>query len=359
MRVCLVGGIFGAPAEYRRKVLTTPELVLRAGLAARGHQVEGRSHYGPFAYDGFDVVHVHHLSYAALVCASDRLTVPFVFTPHAGVALSPARHAAMSYVARRADVVVALSQTEVAWQREHFGVREDRQHVIPNGVDQKTFRYVPPALPGRGPWRLLYVGQLIPEKGVHDLLEALAALPASVPVELDLVYHVADEEFALQARVRELGLTRVRFQGAKTPQELSALYAACHALVLPSYAEALPSVISEALLTGRPVVATRVGACEEQVADFGRTVAAGSVAALTEAIGAVLEGYESLARRAEDVSRSASRRFSVDAMLERHEALYRELLARSIPISRRRRRTLVGLAGRQLARLARARRQSR
>ena len=76
---------------------------------------------------------------------------------------------------------------------------------------------------------------------------------------LSLVYHVSDEERRLRALARQLGLD-VRFLGVKRPEELRDIYAAHHALVLPSRAESLPSVVTEALMVGRPVIATCVGA---------------------------------------------------------------------------------------------------
>ena len=91
-----------------------------------------------------------------------------------------------------------------------------------------------------------------------------------------------------------------------SPVQLAKLYARSHLLVLPSTGEALPSVISEALLVGRPVVATDVGAVKEQVGSYGRIVAPGDSSALAAAIGDVLDNYEHFATQSKTASNEAN-----------------------------------------------------
>jgi hypothetical protein len=104
--------------------------------------------------------------------------------------------------------------------------------------------------------------------------------------------------------------------------------------VLPSISgEALPSVISEALMSGRPVVGTDVGAVAEQVGAFGRVVAPGDHEALAGALAEVIGGYESYASASAAASRDAVERYSIDAMVDTHERMYTDLLGRP-PVSR-------------------------
>jgi glycosyltransferase involved in cell wall biosynthesis len=141
--------------------------------------------------------------------------------------------------------------------------------VIPNGIDETVFGYVPPRADRGEPWRLLYVGQLIPVKGLDYLVDALAILQRRCSVGLDLVYQVDTRLPALKARVDALRISGVRFLGNRSPSELAEIYAACDLLVLPSVSEALPSVISEAMLVGRPVVASDVGGIKDQIGRVG------------------------------------------------------------------------------------------
>jgi glycosyltransferase involved in cell wall biosynthesis len=135
------------------------------------------------------------------------------------------------------------------------------------------------------------------------------------------------EAQSLRELADELGLDRVRFLGALSPAELSELYAAAHLLVLPSlHGEALPSVISEAMFVGRPVVATDVAGVREQLAGFGMVVPPGDSGLLASGIRRVLDRYDDYARRAPEMSGNARQRFSIAAMVDGHERLYGSLI---------------------------------
>lgn len=327
MRILLVGGIFGKPAEYRRAVTQTPETVLAEGLRTRGHTVVEHGHAPPFDLHGYDVVHVHHLAVGAVAAAAAQPPVRLAFTGHSFRDASRHRRVAMHYVLRRADAVVALSGAEACVQQGRLRGVAARQNVIPNGVNAEIFHFAPARMPDAGePWRLLFVGQLVRLKGVEFLLRALALLDSEIAVELDLVYQVDTDEAPLIRETKELELENVRFLGARSPTELAQLYAACHVLVLPSTREALPSVISEAMLVGRPVVGTSVGAVREQVGDFGEVVVPRDSVALAAAIVRVLDGYAGYTRVARSMSDQAMRRYSIEAMVAAHESMYERLL---------------------------------
>jgi glycosyltransferase involved in cell wall biosynthesis len=325
MRICLIGGIFGKPASYRQVVTSAPETVLAAGLRERGHHVTTVGQRGPPPdLTGFEIVHAHHLAAGTVQAAAHRMATSFVFTSHWFEQVSLTRRLAQRYVLARADASVVLSRTEADWQRRCFPGVAAKQHIIPNGVDAATFCYVPPPSPPRRgvPWRLLFVGQLSRFKGVHYLLEALSSLQSEFPVVLQMAYHVDTEKAALEAQAAAWGLTGLRFLGPQSPQQLARLYADSHLLVLPSTGEAMPLVISEALLVGRPVVGTDVGAVKEQVADFGRVVAPHDSSALANAIREVCLSYASFATRAGEASGEARAHYSIESMVEAHERLY-------------------------------------
>lgn len=107
-------------------------------------------------------------------------------------------------------------------------------------------------------FRLLFVGNLIERKRVHLILEALADLPAHT--ELDVV---GDGELreALEAQARGLAPGRVTFHGARPMPEIEGFMAAADCLVLPSAHDGWGAVVSEAMITGTPVVCSdRCGA---------------------------------------------------------------------------------------------------
>lgn len=323
MHILLVGGIYGKSAVYRDAIGPTPETVLEAGLRRRGHEITLRGHHGPFDVARADVVHVHHLSYGALAAADGAR--PYVFTAHRFGAMTKPRRAALRFAVARADASVVLSEPERRWQLAQAPGGTPRP-VIPNGVDPRVFAYRPPPPLGRT-LQLLYVGQLIPLKGLDHLMHALAVVAREGAVRLRLVYQVDDEERRLRALAADLGL-EVEFLGPRRSEQLADLYAESHALVLPSIAEALPSVVTEAIFVGRPVVASDVGAIADQVGDFGRVVHARSVPALAEGLRELRAGYDGFAARSSRASAAAVARYSVDAMVDAHERLYRSLLER-------------------------------
>ncbi|HEX8390993.1 MAG TPA: glycosyltransferase, partial [Longimicrobium sp.] len=111
----------------------------------------------------------------------------------------------------------------------------------------------------------LFVGQLIPRKGVDTLLRAAAHAPGATVV----VAGNGPEGERLRALAAELGVAdRVRFAGFVQPAELPGLFAAADAFVLPAHSEGWGVVVPEAMAAGLPVLATdRVNAAADLVAD--------------------------------------------------------------------------------------------
>lgn len=329
--ICLIGGIYGYNRKYRSRVTMTPETILESGFRERGHRVVTRGHNDRIDLRDVDVVHVHHCGVGGIRVASSNSRAALVFTSHdgpamAGLPVPVAFRAAARFIMSRADAVVALSQAEAKFQADTLPLAGAIHRVIPNGIDAENYQYSRHESVGKGrAWRLLFVGQLIELKGVDQLLQALALLPQNVA--LQLVFHVDMLRDRFEQLSRQLGLqNRVRFLGSKSPAELRILYQQSDVLVLPSFAEALPSVVTEAMLCGTPVVATDVGGIRDQLGGYGIVVPPRQPEELAAAIGHVLEHYDEFAEEGESMSQYARRRFSVDTMVENHLELYRSLL---------------------------------
>jgi glycosyltransferase involved in cell wall biosynthesis len=335
MRIALVGGIYGKDESFRRSLQVTPETILEHGLRAKGQVVATFSHYAAIDASQFDVVHVHHLSYGAAGIAADNTDAAFVYTCHDALPmeglLKRRRQIATRFVMSRADAVVALSKSEADFQQRNYPLAGALHPVIPNGIDPSNYIYARNNAAGKGrPWQLLYVGQLIALKSVDVLLRALPQVKQ--PVELDLVYHNSGVEILLRKLAVELGLNeRIRFLGPKTPRELAAIYHRADVFVLPSASEALPSVVTEAMLCGTPVIATDVGGVREQLHGYGVCVSPRRPDELATAITNMLDHYEQYAARSETAGAYAREQFSIDDMVERHLELYANLLDRKGP----------------------------
>ena len=125
-------------------------------------------------------------------------------------------------------------------------------YVVYPGVDTELFK---PALKKQDHIkRILFVGRLTRSKGFPDLLKALDFLPE----EYRLVV-VGENE------VKKEG--RVEYVGTVAHHDLPGYYAMCDVFCLPSYQEATPLSILEAMACGCPIVATPVGGIPEIVAE--------------------------------------------------------------------------------------------
>jgi teichuronic acid biosynthesis glycosyltransferase TuaC len=162
-----------------------------------------------------------------------------------------------------------------------------RIRAIPNGCDATIFhpRSRADARAALGiaadAELVVYVGRLVPEKGLRELLDAMTALAPQRPnLQLALIGD-GPMRGELETRIAADPALRVRLPGAQGPQEVAQWMAASDLVTLPSYSEGHPNVLVEALACGRPVVSTPVGGIPEVVdADCGLLVPARDPAAL-------------------------------------------------------------------------------
>jgi glycosyltransferase involved in cell wall biosynthesis len=335
MKICLIGGIYEKGGARLAVVNYTTETILEPALRAAGNEVTTLSHYDDVDFSRFDVVHVHHLSYGAARLASDPSGTPFVFTAHDashmnGVSLGTLRRLAMRYVLSRADAIVSLCRAEAGFQSAAYPVAGALRVTIPNGIDPALFTPVPrsAAEPGNTrPWKLLFVGQLIQLKGVDLLLQALAGLTGR-RFELSLAYHTNRLENELKEMAATLGISgSVKFLGKQDARQLAELYRCSDLLILPSSTEVLPTVITEAMLSGLPFLATPVGGIPEQAGGFGYLLPQRTVQDLADGLTHVFDHYAGYVRKCEAMTAYARSTFSVDAMVDQHLRLYERLTA--------------------------------
>jgi len=270
-------------------------------------------------------VHVHHLGAGAVAVASAPVGVPLVFTNHSAPRTLRER-LALRFVLSRADAIVSLAHSHRLRPR----AGRQRHVVIPNGIDERLFYPVAGEPPPPPPWTLLYAGQLIALKRVDVLVAALRRLRTRYPLRLRIASHSGEASAELHRLVQECNVAdSVDFLGGLTQEALAYEYRNAHLFVLPSESEFLPSVVSEAMLSGTPIVATDVGAVRDQLGSFGKLVVPGDVDALCRAIAAVIDEYPSHALRAPAMREAAKSRFSIPAMVEAHEQLYQSLVGQT------------------------------
>jgi len=174
---------------------------------------------------------------------------------------SKRHHALASWLFRRADLLVANSQYTKSVLLSRYDVPEARVVVWSPGIDTDIFHPMPD-LP-RSASRVLFVGRLDSEKGVHVLIDAMHELREQ-GLALRIVGTGPVRE-ALEVKARDRGIV-IEFVGGLAPVDVAREMAQAPVLVVPSvYAEPLGLVALEGMASGSLVVASSTGGLVESV----------------------------------------------------------------------------------------------
>jgi glycosyltransferase involved in cell wall biosynthesis len=240
---------------------------------------------------------------------------------------SPRERRVYRLVLRAAHLVVVNSEAVAARLRAGTVVREERIVVVPNGVD--TARFHPAPRPADGEVVVGALGNLRPEKGLEDLVAAAALVGERCPRARFVIHGDGAGRAALQAQVARQGLGHVVRLAGATAQPAAALRA-LDVFALPSLSEASSNALLEAMATGLPVVATRVGGSSMIVADgiTGLLVPPREPAALAKALITLIEDRRLAARLGAAAAKTVRATHSLPAMLARVDELYARALGR-------------------------------
>jgi glycosyltransferase involved in cell wall biosynthesis len=281
-----------------------------------------------------DVVHCHEFVASVYGGIAARLVGrPHVFTMHGNQTMCDAwrRRAALRWVFRRSNAVVAVSQSTKAQLDRDLGIAPELIRVIRNGVPVRMGQ-------GDGIRRefgvredetlILAVGNLLERKGHIYLLRALQRLvEQGLPVPWRLAIaggRSGDERPKLDAFIAEHGLSD-RVDILSHRNDVPDLLAAADLFVMPSLWEGLPLSVLEAMLMGVAVIASETSGIPEAIANekHGLLVPPGDVERLSEALGRLLRDPELRAKLASGGRTRALAEFTIDAMADAYEALYR------------------------------------
>lgn len=117
---------------------------------------------------------------------------------------------------------------------------------------------------------ILFVGRLVPEKGVFDLLQAYSKLEPALRSEVGLVF--AGEGAAkpsLLQQANRLNPGSVHFPGFAQREDLAAIYALADILILPTHSDPWGLVVNEAMSCSLPVIVSSVAGCAADLVDDG------------------------------------------------------------------------------------------
>ena len=296
-----------------------------------------------FRHESYDLVHTHNPKVNALASVAARIAgVPRVVSTVHGLYSHEGQSPWVRGVwrtfeaasARLSDIVLCQSAEDVRTARWRRIVPDQRLRRLGNGVDLTRFSPRRIGAEDRAALRrrigvrpeervVGFVGRMVREKGVMDLLEAVRARPGwrlllvgpdESGVKRDAI---TSEILASRPKVTWLGLQA----------DMPALYAAMDVAALPSHREGLPRSLVEASAMCIPSVATDIRGCREVIVP-GRTgllVPARNPAALRSALDALM-GDPARRRGMAVAARSrALERFDERAVLDRIGRAYREI----------------------------------
>jgi glycosyltransferase involved in cell wall biosynthesis len=332
VEVCAMtrGGPYGAPLEAAHIPVRVLDKRMKIDPVAawRLGRLIGRERY--------DIVHTWLFSancYGRAMAFRHKVPIVIASERCADHWKGPAELAMDRWLAGRTDAIVVNARA-VARFYESCGLEPAKLVVIPNGI-----AWAPPPdvnraevlaefdLPGNA--RVLgFVGRLWPQKRVRDLIWAVevirnikpevhALIVGDGPERLELV------DFAEKVAIQE----KIRFAGAR--DDVPRLLAVMDILVLPSEFEGMPNAIMEAMAAGLPVVASNIPGNDELVIEgqTGFLVPVGDTKALATRINQLLDDdvlRKSFGQAGQERVRTA---FTMEQMVERHVALYRQLLS--------------------------------
>lgn len=260
-------------------------------------------HFLQHQSERFDLLQAHfaYLVGFAAARAGRRLGLPVVVTTHGSDINYYTHRTPKNIVAawltiwglRHATAVTAVCE-DLKNKIVALDISAEHIRIVPAGIRETIFyprgeksalrRELQLAENGK---LFLFVGNLIPVKGLEYLLHALARVCKQLPMVRLAVLGSGELEKSLQRLAHTLGIEQnIIWVGRKPHAEIPIWMSAADFLVLPSQSEGYPMVVLEALACGTPVIASRVGGIPEIIvsSELGTMVPAGDSEALAHAM---------------------------------------------------------------------------
>lgn len=283
---------------------------------------------------GADVVHAH--GYKADVYSYFALRntkIPFVSTCHNWLKdglLVSCYGMVDRFVLRSYAAVIAVSD-EVKTQLLKAGVREDKVHLIRNGIDLSPFEQAMPSLrvassSAKG-LTVGWIGRLSREKGADIFLRAAAIVLKERPYARFVVVGDGPDLSMLNALMQKLEIEEnVSFVGRRG--DMPGVYASLDVMVSSSRQEGLPMAILEGMASSLPLVATAVGDVPTIVLDgqTGIIVPSEDVELLAAGIMKLLQDSKLRARYSEAARKLIEEEFSAERMAGNYLRVYADVV---------------------------------
>ena len=267
--------------------------------------------------------HLHALKYAALALGGRK--IPIIHTIHNQAEAEAVKldQVIGKYLFRMGRATpVALSREIQASVAALYGLPESKIPVVCNGIDlQRCLRKTDYAL--HYPPRLIHVGRFYPQKNHGAMVEALQILKGQGIRPQLTCYGDGPELPEIRRRILEMGLEKQVVFGGLCDDVFPRLSHA-DVFLLPSKWEGIPMTVIEAMGTGLPVIASRVGGLPDMIGDGKEGLLIDPTPeALAAAVSRLLSD-EDLRQALGTAAVEAAQRFSVQTMARNYEMLYEE-----------------------------------
>ena len=315
--------------EYRGARLKTAAAINRKGLAAvtSSFFASLAAAVGPY-----DVVHIHAEGPAAFCWLPRLMGKRVVVTVH-GLDWQRAKwkgglgaryiHLGEKMAVRFAHEIIVLNRAAQQYFKDSYG-RETR--LIPNGVSRAEY-----AAPDRirevfgleKDAYLLFLGRMVPEKGIHYLIEAFRGVQTDRKL---VVAGGASDSEAYIDRLKEQagGDSRIVFTGFVQKELLRELYSNAYVYVLPSDLEGMPLSLLEALSYGCCCVTSDIPECVDVTGEHGVAFQKGSAVDLRVKLQELCDDVGQVYRRREGAADYVCRRHRWDEVVDRTLELYQK-----------------------------------
>jgi glycosyltransferase involved in cell wall biosynthesis len=211
-----------------------------------------------------------------------------------------------------------------------LGISRSRIMYLPNAVNGELFR----PHGGKEDNLLLFVGRISFEKGLHVLLDSLRDLKKSVSLVIigpatSLNYY--QDILKRIEKENQRGKHRITYLGALDQPEVAKWCQKASILILPSFYEAFPVVILEALSCETPVIATPVGGIPELVRDYenGFLIPPNNPLKLAEAIEYLLDNKDIRIRMGKAGRKRGVKDFSLEIVAQKLRRVYEQIITTS------------------------------
>ncbi len=238
-------------------------------------------------------------------------------------------------MAHDATLIVTISNYSLEKIQKYYSINPSKVRIVPNGVDIEKFKPAQNAKASKKLFELgdepvvLFIGSLIPRKGLLYLVEAAKKIVKERPDTIFLIVGEGPLKQQLTASLEGANLLgNFKFLGNVKDEFLPDVYNCCDVFVLPSIQEGQGIVLLEAQASGKPVVAFDVGGVNEAILNgqTGFLVKRGNTEELVDGLLSLLSNKFLREKMGEKGRKFVTENFTWDVCAQKMLKVYHEAL---------------------------------